>query len=119
VDHADNVALCVPGLLSSLRNVDEVSGDALHLLDAARSADPAQQTAVVAWQGYDAPNLLTVLSQHKAEAGSKLLAADVNAMRVTHDGPIGGKLTWWGTLMAARPPGWHCSVSTWMRTRSR
>jgi pimeloyl-ACP methyl ester carboxylesterase len=93
VDHADNVAFCVPGLNSSLGNLNQVSGDALHLLDAARHADPGRTTAVVAWQGYDAPGLTDVLFQDNAEAGAKLLAADVNAMRTTHDGPIGGKLT--------------------------
>jgi pimeloyl-ACP methyl ester carboxylesterase len=88
VDHADNIAVCVPGLNSSLRNVDEVSGDALALLEQARRADPGQ-TAVVAWQGYDAPDLANVAFQGSAEAGAKLLAADVNAMRPTHAGPIG------------------------------
>jgi pimeloyl-ACP methyl ester carboxylesterase len=89
VDHADNVAFCVPGLNSGLGNINEVSGDALHLLEQAHRADPGPVTAVVAWQGYDAPGFLNVLSQNAAERGSKLLAADVNAMRTTHAGPIG------------------------------
>jgi pimeloyl-ACP methyl ester carboxylesterase len=88
VDHAANIAFCVPGLNSGLHNINEVAGDALHLLDQAHRADPGQVTAVVAWQGYDAPGLSDVLFQDNAEAGSKLLAADVNAMRTTHAGPI-------------------------------
>ena len=90
VDHADNVAFCVPGLNSGLHNVNNVAGDALELFKQAASADRGRHTAVVAWQGYDAPEGYDdVAFQGSAEAGAKLLAADVNAMRTTHDGPIG------------------------------
>jgi pimeloyl-ACP methyl ester carboxylesterase len=88
LDDADNIAFCVPGFMSSLGNVNNVASDALHLYFQARRADPGQ-TAVVAWQGYDAPGDVDVLSQGAAEAGAKLLAADVNAMRVTHAGAVG------------------------------
>jgi hypothetical protein len=93
VDGAENVAVCVPGLNSTLGNFQNVSGDARTLFIAAHTADPSMQTAVIAWQGYNAPNFHEVGSQDKAEIGSKLLAADVNALRVTHDGAIKGKLT--------------------------
>jgi len=93
VDGAENVAVCVPGLNSTLGNFQNVSGDARNLFQAAKATDPSKQTAVIAWQGYDAPNLLEVGFQGHAEIGSKLLAADVNALRVTHDGAIKGKLT--------------------------
>lgn len=93
VDGAENVAVCVPGLNSTLGNFENVSGDALNLFQAAKAADPGKQTAVIAWQGYDAPNFREVGSQGHADIGSTLLAADVNALRVTHDGPIKGKLT--------------------------
>lgn len=89
VDHADNIAVCVPGLNSGLHNVNQVTGDAMSLYEQAYQADRGRHTAVVAWQGYDAPGLHNVASQNAAEAGAKLLAADVNAMRTTHDGPIG------------------------------
>jgi len=55
VDHADNVAVCVPGLNSGLHNVDQVTSDALSLYKQSYSADLSRHTAVVAWQGYDAP----------------------------------------------------------------
>jgi pimeloyl-ACP methyl ester carboxylesterase len=93
VDGAENVAVCVPGLNSTLGNFENVSGDARKLFKAAKATDPSKQTAVIAWQGYDAPNFHEVADQGHAEVGSKLLAADVNALRVTHDGPIEGKLT--------------------------
>jgi len=89
VDQADNVVFCVPGLMSSLGNVNNVASDALHLFGAALLADPGRDTVVVAWQGYDAPNWAQVVFQDSAEQGAKLLAADVNAMRTTHGGPIG------------------------------
>ncbi|MDQ1537931.1 MAG: hypothetical protein QOE58_2324, partial [Actinomycetota bacterium] len=93
VDGAENVAVCVPGLNSTLGNFQNVSGDALNLFNAAQKTDPNKHTAVIAWQGYDAPNFHEVADQGHAEVGAKLLAADVNALRVTHDGPIKGKLT--------------------------
>lgn len=89
LDTADNVAFCVPGLNSGLHNVNQVAGDALHLFEQARLADGGRQTAVIAWQGYDAPDLAHVVSQDSAERGAKLLAADVMAIRTTHAGPIG------------------------------
>ncbi len=89
VDSADNVVFCVPGLLSSLDNVENVAKDALSLYRQAISADPVLNTAVVAWQGYDAPDVLNVAFQGSAEQGAKNLAADVNAMRTTHGGVIG------------------------------
>lgn len=89
LDRADNVAVCVPGLMSSLDNMSNIAGDALNLYGQAISAAPGLRTAVVAWQGYDAPNWLQVGFQGSAERGAKLLAADVSAMRTTHDGAIG------------------------------
>jgi len=89
LDRADNVAVCVPGLMSSLDNMSNIAGDALNLYGQASSAAPGMRTAVVAWQGYDAPNWLQVGFQGSAERGAKLLAADVSAMRTTHDGAIG------------------------------
>ena len=89
VDRADNVAFCVPGLNSGLHNFGDVAGDALDLFKQAYLADRGRQTAVVAWQGYDAPGFSEVLAQDNAARGARLLAADVNAMRVTHVGAIG------------------------------
>jgi pimeloyl-ACP methyl ester carboxylesterase len=89
LDLADNIAFCVPGFLSSLDNVNNVASDALHLYHAAIAADQGRHIAVVAWQGYDAPGGADVLTQGAAEAGARLLAADVNAVRVTHAGAVG------------------------------
>ncbi|HKP39682.1 alpha/beta hydrolase [Mycobacterium sp.] len=51
--------------------------------------DTADNTAVVMWMGYDAPDALpdlSVASPDMARAGAKILAADVDALDVTHDG---------------------------------
>jgi hypothetical protein len=69
VDGADNVAICVPGLNSTLGNFENVSGDALKLFKAAKATDPGKHTAVIGWQGYDAPNFHEVPSQDHAEVG--------------------------------------------------
>ena len=92
-DTADNVAVCVPGLESRVAKLDQVGGDALGLRDQAARADPGRHTAVVAWQGYDAPEVpwsgvpgLGVLGEARAEAGAALLADAVHGLRVSHEG---------------------------------
>jgi pimeloyl-ACP methyl ester carboxylesterase len=88
LDHAANIAFCVPGFQSSLDNIKNVASDAQNLYDQAYLVDPGH-TAVVAWQGYDAPGGADVLTQGAAQGGGRRLAADVNAVRVTHAGPVG------------------------------
>ncbi|MEO3937565.1 alpha/beta hydrolase [Dermatophilaceae bacterium Soc4.6] len=83
-DTAEHVALCVPGLESRVANLDQVGTDAVALWREAAAADPAGATAVVAWQGYDAPEWTTVAGQDRAEVGGALLAADAHALTVTH-----------------------------------
>jgi len=89
LDRAANIAFCVPGLLSSLDKIGDVASDAQNLYDQAHWADSGRQTAVVAWQGYEAPGWADVLGQGDAQAGARLLAADVNAIRVAHAGAVG------------------------------
>ncbi|MEP6798733.1 MAG: alpha/beta hydrolase [Lapillicoccus sp.] len=85
-DSADAIALAVPGLESRVSKMTMVGGDARHLYEEASAADPTRSTAVIAWQGYDAPSFITVASQASAAAGGALLAADVRALVATHDG---------------------------------
>ncbi|HRW17298.1 MAG TPA: alpha/beta hydrolase [Dermatophilaceae bacterium] len=86
-DTAANIALCVPGLESRVSKMDQIGGDALALYKESRRADPAS-TAVIAWQGYDAPEFDDVMFQDKADAGARLLAADVHGLTVTHAGDV-------------------------------
>lgn len=92
-DTATNIAVCVPGLESRVSKMDQIGGDALALSQEAHGADPASSTAVIAWQGYDAPEFSNVMFQDHADAGARLLADDVAALRVTHSGPSGPNVT--------------------------
>ena len=85
-DTADNIGISVPGLESRASKMDQVGGDARHLYDEAKQADPAHATSMIAWQGYDAPEFSNVASQDKAKAGAGLLSGDVHALNVTHHG---------------------------------
>lgn len=85
-DTADNVAVCVPGLESRASKMDQIGGDAYALYREAEAADRSRTTAVIAWQGYDAPEFSNVMFQDKADAGARLLAADVAGLAITHSG---------------------------------
>lgn len=73
--------------------MDQIGGDAFALYRKANMADLDHQTAVLAWQGYDAPEFTTVMFQDHADAGARLLADDVAALRVTHSGPFAPNVT--------------------------
>lgn len=92
-DLADNVAICVPGLESRVSKMDQIGADASNLYSSAGALDPNARTAVIAWQGYDAPEWLTVPFQIKAEAGAQLLTGDVAALRATSVTDSGARLT--------------------------
>ena len=85
-DIADNIAVCVPGLESRVSKMDQIGGDAFALHQEAKAADPTKRTAVIAWQGYDAPEFSNVMFQDHADAGARLLADDVAALHATHVG---------------------------------
>ncbi len=85
-DTADNIGISVPGLESRASKMDQVGADALTLFTEAKKADLGVRTATIAWQGYDAPEFLTVASQDNAQGGAPLLAGDVHALAVTHHG---------------------------------
>ncbi|GAB3650248.1 alpha/beta hydrolase family protein [Glycomyces tarimensis] len=76
-DSADHTAVYVPGTTSDLGGVDGLIGDAEVLQDAARNWSPDDETAVVMWLEYDAPD---------------------NAVPVAQDGPFPPEA--WGTEQA-------------------
>ena len=84
VDTADHVAFLVPGLDASLRGtLPGLVGNAGLLARETGRLGAGATTAAVAWMGYDAPNLRSVLSDDAAEAGADLLAADVMAVQAS------------------------------------
>ncbi|MDE9364662.1 alpha/beta hydrolase [Luteipulveratus sp. YIM 133132] len=87
-DLATYVALCVPGLASRGSKMHQVGGDARRLQAEAARGRPPRDVAVIAWQGYDAPDTADVASQRKARAGAQLLTRDVTALRAAHTGPV-------------------------------
>jgi pimeloyl-ACP methyl ester carboxylesterase len=64
--------------------------DGVRLYREANRADWGKPTAVVMWVGYDAPNTMAdpgLYEPNMARTGGQFLAADVNALGVTHNGP--------------------------------
>lgn len=89
-DTARNTAVIVPGTGSSVRDGWLADGhdDAINMYEQSRLADRNNDTAVVMWMGYDAPDSFTdprIANPDLARRGGALLAADVNALGVTHD----------------------------------
>ena len=106
-DTATNIAVCVPGLESRVSKMDQIGGDAYALYRESLAADPAHQTAVIAWQGYDAPEFSNVMFQDHADAGARLLAADVAApVSYTHLDVYKRQLP--GRLVRCDPCGRQC-----------
>ena len=88
VDEAGNVVVLVPGLGSGVRaTLGGLTADATRLARGARRLAVSEQTAAVAWLGYDAPDLGDVASDAAAVAGADLLARDLLAVRASRDVP--------------------------------
>lgn len=88
-DTADNTAVLVKGLSTGVREGTLSNPDGVRLYEESARADWNKQTAVVMWVGYDTPHSPAdpgLYEPFKAQAGAQLLAADVNALPVTHLG---------------------------------
>jgi hypothetical protein len=88
-DTAANTAVLVDGSGSGVREGTLADTDGVRLYEESTRADWAKQTAVVMWVGYDAPNTVFdpgLYEPNAARTGGRLLAADVNALAVTHLG---------------------------------
>jgi hypothetical protein len=88
-DTAANTAILVAGAGTGVRDETLANNDAGSLYRESARADWGQQTAVVLWVGYDAPNSWYdpgLREPNMARVGAHALAADVNALAVTHEG---------------------------------
>jgi pimeloyl-ACP methyl ester carboxylesterase len=88
-DTAVNTAVLVKGLGSAVGVGMLSNPDGVRLYQEAARADSGKRTAVVMWVGYDAPNTVFdpgLYEPNMARTGGQLLAADVNALAVTHQG---------------------------------
>ncbi len=76
LEHADRVAVVVPGADNSLGNYDSpkfVGGGSRALYRQARASAPGARIAVIAWLGYDSPSTLSTgaLTAGHAEKGAR------------------------------------------------
>ncbi|OMC46338.1 hypothetical protein A5745_12660 [Mycobacterium sp. IS-2888] len=88
-DTAANTAVLVKGLGSGVREGTLSNPDGVRLYEESARADWGKETAVVMWVGYDAPNTWHdpgLYEPNMARTGAQSLAADVNALPVTHLG---------------------------------
>jgi hypothetical protein len=88
-DTAANTAILVAGAGTGVRDETLANNDAGSLYRESARADWGQQTAVVLWVGYDAPNSWYdpgLWEPNMARIGAHGLAADINALAVTHEG---------------------------------
>lgn len=93
-DKAANTTVMVSGLTTSVAGGTLSDGSGVNVYNEANLADPNNSTAVVQWMGYNAPdidldldtNAIGVSEPFMARAGAQLLAPDVNALAVTHEG---------------------------------
>jgi hypothetical protein len=89
-DKAANTAVLVKGLGSGVKQGTLVNPDGMNLYNEVNRADWGKDTAVVMWVGYDAPDTFHdpgLYEPNMARTGGQALAADVNALAVTHQGP--------------------------------
>ncbi len=88
-DTAANTAVLVKGLSTGVREGTLANPDGVRLYEESARAGGDEPTAVVLWVGYDAPDTVWdpgLYEPNMARAGGQLLAADVNALGVTHAG---------------------------------
>ncbi len=83
IETASNIAVVVPGLNSTLSNFDGVRDSARAL-----QSEAGAGTAVIAWTGYDAPNVSQVASDEMAKAGARDLTAFIGAVRQQSGGEV-------------------------------
>ncbi|OBG36432.1 hypothetical protein A5672_19540 [Mycobacterium alsense] len=88
-DTADNTAVLVKGAGTCVRDGTLAQAEGVNLYRESARAEWGKRTAVVTWLGYDAPDGWYdpgLREPDMARAGAQVLAADVNAFAVTHEG---------------------------------
>lgn len=87
LDHADNVAVVVPGLNTDATSAGSLADRAADVHDAARTSAPDESSATLAWIGYDAPDSLDeVIDEDAASEGGGHLADAIDGLRAGRDG---------------------------------
>lgn len=88
-DTADNVVTYVPGTTARLDTIDGEIARADMTANAARNAASDESTAVIAWDGYEAPQsiLPDAADSGYADEAEPLLRDFQDGLRASHDGP--------------------------------
>lgn len=86
VDTAANVSFLVPGMNSSSADAASMANQA----DALRNAQAVdgkhgEDTAVIAYMGYESPNMGTVSSENSAEGAAQTLATTLDGLHLTRE----------------------------------
>ncbi|TDC83458.1 alpha/beta hydrolase [Actinomadura sp. 7K507] len=86
LEHADRIAVVVPGADNTLTNYDDpkfVGGDTRALYRQAKTDAPGERIAAIAWLGYDSPSTLStgVLSAGIAQEGARNLERLLTGVR--------------------------------------
>ena len=84
---ADDVAVLVPGLDTDVEDLGGMVGDAVALSDTASADEPLETTAVVAWLGYDTPEMSNVALPFAAMVGGGLLHRDLRDLAGSRSRP--------------------------------
>ncbi|MCV7028872.1 putative alpha/beta hydrolase [Mycobacterium sherrisii] len=88
-DTAAHTAVLVKGLGSGMLQGTLANPDGQRLYDETARAAQGRPTSVVLWIGYDAPDTVTdpgLYEPNMARTGGRLLASEVNALAITHEG---------------------------------
>ncbi|MCV7103203.1 putative alpha/beta hydrolase [Mycobacterium palustre] len=88
-DTAANIAVLVKGAGTGVREGSLAKPEGVRLYQESSHADWSKETAVVLWLGYDVPDGWYdrgLREPGPARVGAQALAADVNALAVTHQG---------------------------------
>lgn len=91
LDAADTTTWCVPGMNFSAKDAtDGWTLAAKNLYNTQRKLDLSRSHAVVAWLGYETPDVFGVLSGDAASAGANRLASELDANHDTRaaSGPV-------------------------------
>jgi hypothetical protein len=88
-DTAANLCTFVPGTGARLEHVAGEMDRSDRMINAAKAADEATSTSVIAWVGYDAPQhpVWDAGSDEYADGAKKDLDRFQDGLRATHDGP--------------------------------
>lgn len=89
VDHAKDVAIITPGILTPGREIESLTHSATNVYQTASQNDPSRSQAVVAWIGYDTPtdsDVGNTAGPGGTLRGGHLLAQEVAGLRAAHVG---------------------------------